>query len=104
MANFPYLGTKTTLFSAQTATGSSSAVPFTRETATIHVEGTFTATVLIEVSNDGGTTWQTAVQAGTTTAASFTAAGVAVILGPFEKLRARVSAYTSGSINVYAIH
>jgi len=104
MANLPYLGTKTTLLNAVTANGSSAAVPFTRDTATFHVQGTFTATVKIEVSNDGGTTWQTAVQAGTTTAASLTAAGVLVVSGPFEKLRATVTGYTSGSISVYAIH
>ena len=68
--------------------------------ACVQVSGTFSATLVFEVSNDG-TTW-TAVAARTPTSSaqitSVTAPGlVFVLLGGAVQFRVRVSAYTSGT-------
>lgn len=55
----------------------------------VHVSGTFVGTVLVEVSFDGGTTW---AQFDSTTAPKLTAK-----LPPCGHVRARCSAYTSGT-------
>lgn len=76
--------------------------------ASIDLRGTFTATVTFEASWNGGTTW-TAIKgwaatspdpvAAGATATTATAAGVyAFLLNGAHQIRARVSAYTSGTI------
>jgi hypothetical protein len=63
--------------------------------------GTFTATIVLEVSFDGGATWVQAQYPDTPTAVSFTAPGMFTI--NFNevgiKWRWRCSAYTSGTVN-----
>ena len=61
---------------------------------TFQVSGTFVGTVAIQGTLDG-TNW--------VDLAYFSADGVEQVLGPFIKIRARVTAYTSGTINAYAI-
>lgn len=58
------------------------------------VSGSWVATIKIEVSYDGGTTW---VQIG----ADITAAAQQTITVPVALIRARCSAWTSGVIAVY---
>ncbi len=73
---------------------------------TVQVSGTFTATVSFEGTVDG-TNWA-AVQgknlASGSAASSATAAGIFVFEVPgLAKFRARVSAYTSGSVSAVAV-
>lgn len=74
--------------------------------AGLQVTGTFVGTITWEVSNDGGTTWVGILAAPTTTgtgALTATTTGIYVVdVSAIEKLRARVSAYTSGAITVTA--
>src|SRR5271165_2415153 len=68
-------------------------LPLTATTSTVTIAGTFSATVIIEYSADGGNTWtqqssQTAPIVVTFTSTSYT------------DVRARCSAYTSGSVGV----
>ena len=71
----------------------------------VQVLGTFTGspTIVIEGSNDGGTTYATLNDA-TGTALSFTAAGLKSILEHTELIRPRASAGTGGaSVSVYIV-
>jgi hypothetical protein len=58
-----------------------------------YVGGTFVGTVAIEVSPDAGTTW---IQFG----ASLTAPGITAVLPPATLVRAKCTAFTSGTILV----
>lgn len=74
---------------------------------TVQVTGITTATVTLETSNDGGTTWDTKIAMNEETGAvatSISANGTfsCSVLG-VKKFRARISAYTSGTIYVYAV-
>jgi hypothetical protein len=73
----------------------------------VQVVGTFTATFVAEGSNDGGTTWVAIGMlpwAGGAAVASATAAGGWwVPTDGMALVRIRVSAYTSGTLNVYAL-
>ncbi len=76
------------------------------KTLAVQVSGTFSATVSFEGSVDG-TNW--AAVAGTNassgqTATSTTAPGIFVFNIPgFKKFRARITAYTSGSVTAVAL-
>lgn len=78
-----------------TATGTGLTFKAGGSIATVQVQGITTATVAIEVTLDG-THW---VASGL----SFTADGVGTINGYFTSIRANISAYTSGTINVWII-
>lgn len=95
------------LQNAATATGNGQVLDCSIYTAAgLQVTGTFVGTITWEVSNDGGTTWVGILAAPTTTgtgALTATATGIYVVdVGAIEKLRARISAYTSGAITVTA--
>ena len=84
------------LLDGVTAVGAGTSYETAEDTFSVQVEGITIATVSIEVSNDPtGTVWQAA--------SSLTADGVASITGPYIKVRANVTAYTSGTISVYAV-
>jgi hypothetical protein len=68
-------------------------LPNNAYTTTINVAGTFTATLTIEESNNGGVTW---ISGGTTTTVGTTTYQT----NGFTDLRVRCSAYTSGSMAV----
>jgi hypothetical protein len=70
----------------------------------IHVYGTFVATVLIEGSIDGGTTWvPLLLHNGTAVVSSITVPGVYYSnLAGWTTTRLRCSAYTSGTVNIYS--
>jgi hypothetical protein len=99
----------TTLQSAATATGNGTALLLDRYThVAVQVTGTFSATVAFEVTVDGST-WVAAAcldvsdvnrthKATTTSAGVFTFDEFIGVIG----LRARISAYTSGSVTVVA--
>jgi hypothetical protein len=95
-----------TLQSAATATGNGTSLNVqNRRSAGLQVTGTFTATVTFEATIDGSnwvalnaTPSNSATPASTATAAGIWVANVA----GFVSIRARVSAYTSGSITVTA--
>src|SRR5215213_12024552 len=95
-----------TLQSAATANGDGSTLDISGySSATFVVTGTFSATVNFEATGDD-TNWvplQT-VQVGTTTiATTSTAAGTfSTSVGSLKTVRARVSGYVSGSVNVIA--
>jgi hypothetical protein len=70
----------------------------------VSVQGTFVASVVLEASNDGGTTWfglklTQASTSGTVASDVITAAGVYTVSlpVPLTVVRARCSAYTSGA-------
>jgi hypothetical protein len=65
------------------------------------VSGTFSATVILQKSFDGGTTWIAATIQGSTSAVSATAPAAFVLFEPERGMlyRADVSAYTSGTAN-----
>lgn len=99
-------------FLDKNATGSLTALNQTVSVATngmgvamIQAAGTFTATATFEASEDNGSTWFTVV--GTNIGASgaavsgFTSTGnFAVDVGGFTNFRVRISAFTSGTVNV----
>lgn len=92
-----------TLHNAAGATGNGEALDTLGYThATVQLSGTFVATVTWEISADGGTTWAgvMATPAATgTKAATATAAGVYIIpCAGCDKARARISAFTSGTV------
>lgn len=69
---------------------------------TLQVTGITTATVLLEASMDGASYYAV----GTTTAgasgiAGLTADGLLTLNGAYKYVRARISAYTSGTINAW---
>jgi hypothetical protein len=77
------------------------------EFVSIQVSGTFVATLVVEGSLDGGTTWSTiavrdaAAVSSTTQVASITAAGLFVAdVRAVPAVRIRCSAYTSGTATV----
>lgn len=96
----------TTLQSAAAATGNGTAQTVTGYAqATLNVTGTFVGTVTFEGSPDSGTTYVAvlAQQLGVTTTPATTTTGTGVFrisVDGLTNLRARVSAYTSGSITV----
>lgn len=80
-----------------TGNGTSSATSAGLNVYAFQTIGTFTATVKIEGSFDGGTTW---VQIGS----DITTATITHLVDkPVPLLRARVSAYTSGTLTVYGL-
>lgn len=83
-----------TLLSASAlATGSAVTHQEAFDFRTIYISGTFSATVIIEVSPDAsGTNWQTVMTKTTTGAFDLTTV--------CRRIRAQVSAYTSGSVLV----
>jgi hypothetical protein len=84
------------ILSNATGTGPGNGFRPTGALATFQVEGTFSATVTIEVTLDS-VNW---VSSGLT----FTAAGVGSINGYFAAFRANVTAFTSGTVtSVYSI-
>lgn len=88
-------GELVTLLDGVEATGASTATKTNLVRTTYHVEGISTATVVIQVSNDG----TNFVNSGL----SFTADGVGAVEGPFQWVRANCTAYTSGTITVTAV-
>jgi hypothetical protein len=103
----PYMGVQT-LQNAATAVGNGTTVNMKGWThLTLQIEGTFVGTVSFEGSIDG-TLWFLVGMMGTSDTAIITSSGVNgmwrlmpdVRLGSF---RARISAYTSGSITVRAL-
>jgi hypothetical protein len=96
------------LLAAATATGAGSPAQCAPELAWkptgIQVFGTFTGTVILEGTIatkdeiDGATAVWTPVSG-----ASWTAAGIASLTLPYTHIRANVTAYTNGSINVRAL-
>lgn len=99
----------TTLQSAATATGNGTALLLDRYThVALQVSGTFSATVTFEVTVDG-TNWVSAAcldvsDVSRTHKSTTTAAGVFTFdeFVGVTGLRARISAYTSGSVTVVA--
>lgn len=87
------LGNIRTLQSAATATGNGTSVSPSVRTYSLWVSGITTATIVFEGSADGGTTYE---QIGS----SITADGVTNIECSVPLVRARISAYTSGTITV----
>ncbi len=65
-------------------------LPFNASTTTINISGTFSATLLVEESNNGGQTWSTAATISTTGTTTYAVNG-------FTDIRVRCSAYTSGT-------
>jgi hypothetical protein len=63
--------------------------------ATFYVSGITTATVTIETAYGAGLFVSTGL--------TFTADGVGTVTGLFDQLRAKITAYTSGTINVSVI-
>jgi hypothetical protein len=89
------LGRPLTLLNAVTQNGSSTAYRMTKDKASFQITGTFTATITVEVSNDG----VNFVSSGL----SFTAAGVGAIDVAFVWIRVTVSGYSSGTITCTAL-
>ena len=77
------------------ATGAGDAYKTNLQQTSYQVEGITTATVVIQVSNDG----TNFIDSGL----SFTADGVGAITGPFAYVRANVTVWTTGTINVTAV-
>lgn len=77
--------------------------PGDRVVHTVTVQGTFSASVTIQGSQDNHT-WFTltpdAVPAGSVTSGAFTAPGVGVYRGAYRTLQAVCTAYTSGTATV----
>lgn len=73
----------------------SEALPSSASYASIVLSGTFTATVQFEISADNGSTWVSASPASSTTAGTTT-----FFVSGYTGVRARASAYTSGSVAV----
>jgi hypothetical protein len=96
--------TTTTLQSAAAATGNGTAQTVTGHAqAVINVTGTFVGTLTFEGSPDGGTTYiallaQTVGSTATPASTTTTTGSFIVSTAGLSNLRARVSAYTSGSI------
>lgn len=91
--------------SAATATGNGTSLCCTgHATAAMQVSGTFVGTVTFEATINGST-WVSLLVTNVTTggtATSTNAAGIfRVSCGGFAEIRARISAYTSGSITVH---
>lgn len=91
-------GTITALAQSVTATTNGcSSVSF-------NVTGTWTATLIIEATNDGGTTWNTTngniVALDTSTQFFSTNAFLVVPCGSFGQVRLRASAFSSGTANI----
>ena len=84
-----------TLLSAVGATGAGTANDTTQDKMTFHCEGITTATVDVQVSNDG----TNYIDSGL----SFTADGVGAVDGPFKQVRGNVSAHTTGTITLTAL-
>jgi hypothetical protein len=86
---------------ALTALNQTTPVCIPRGPFNIAIWGTFTATVVVEVSFDGGTTWIPLLWDPVPTALSFTAPASLVLVQPEQdvQVRLRCSAYTSGAIN-----
>ena len=95
----------TTLQSAAVATGNGTVLNCNNyETVTLQVSGTFVGTVSFEGSVDG-TNFAAVpfINSAGTNATTATAAGIFISAGTgYALLRARISAYTSGSITVVA--
>jgi hypothetical protein len=72
----------------------------------LQVTGITSATITFEQSNDGGTVWDTIMGANAETAATVTTTTAdGTFLFPIvglKKFRARISAYATGTIYVYA--
>ena len=88
-------GELVTLLDGVEATGAGTAVETNLVRTTYQVQGITTATVVIQVSNDG----TNFVNSGL----SFTADGVGAVEGPFKHVRANCTAWTSGAITVTAV-
>lgn len=86
------LNKQTTLQSAAAATGSGTLATLTARKCSLVTRGTFSATIKVEISDDG----INFVQLGS----DITAAGHTAIETSAPFLRARVSAYTSGAVTV----
>lgn len=74
-----------------------------RQTVSVLLSGTWTATVVAEVSTDGGTTWESTDLydiSGRARAANTTGNGTFIIIGTggMNRVRVKASAYTSGTI------
>lgn len=92
---------------AAVATGNGTAIDCSEyATAGVQVVGITTATITWEVSNNDGTTWVGILGAPTTTgtgALTATADGIYIInVAGIQRLRARISAWSSGTITVTA--
>lgn len=84
------------------ATGqSASFAPIAGRPFTLSLWGTFSATVALQRSIDGGTTWITASRDSAGAAASYTAAGVIAVEEPEADAlyRLNCTAYASGTVN-----
>ena len=97
-----------TMQNAATATGNGTSIPVTGYgTATVEVTGTFSATITWEGSRDGGTTWYSirAIKQSTGDVKSTaTTTGLYAIGTPaLTHIRARISAYTSGSVTAVGV-
>lgn len=82
------------LLSGATSTGAGTAWPMATSRASFQFDGITTATVAIQVSNDGQQNWHTIY--------SVTSDQVVTISEPYVWLRINVTAYTSGTITVTA--
>lgn len=109
VASFPVksvVSTNNSLQSAASATGNGTALAVSGYgVATIEVTGTFVGTITWEGSRDGGTTYYSvdATAIGGSVATTATTTGLYTIsVNALTHIRARVSAYTSGSITVVA--
>lgn len=75
-----------------------------KSTVAVQLHGTFTATVTFEVTVDGHT-WvalnMTPSNSGTDASTATAAGAFRKDIGGYEAFRARCSAYTSGTINVF---
>lgn len=70
-----------------------SALPANAGTTTINIAGTFSATLLVEESNNGGQSWSTAATLSSVGTTTYSTNG-------FTDIRVRCSAFTSGSAAV----
>lgn len=110
-AGAPTPGTQETLQSAATATGNGTAIDIDGYTHLgVQVTGTFVATITFEISMDGGTTYFTFhMRNVNNTGSTFLATPTSpiAVFAPLDFIgthfRARISAYTSGSITVKSI-
>ena len=66
--------------------------------ATLTIFGTFVATVDVEVSHDGGTTFLIARDEQGNAISGFTAATLREIAGDATQIRGNATAYTSGTV------
>lgn len=107
-------GQPLTMHTDAVATGNGKSLPISdRGGAAILIKGaagdeaTFTATITFEGSMDGGTTWysvRAVNMASGTPATTATTAGNYFVTAPGVGIvRARISAYTSGSLNVIGV-